>query len=128
MPGNQPAPPASLVDRLMDNSNRRQFGMGVVGRITGRSLRRSLADNNKHLKRQLDSFEDHRPYFTYWACTVQVLVMLIALVSYGVGPVGFNLHRRSGSVLVTSLSLQEVDYYEPSNFWIGPRAVRESFT
>ena len=34
-----PSPPmaptsASLVDRLMDNSNRRQFGMGVVGRLT----------------------------------------------------------------------------------------------
>lgn len=25
---------------------------------------------------------------------------------------------------MTSLSLQEVDYYEPSNFYIGPRAVR----
>ncbi len=25
---------ASLVDRLMDNSNRRQYGMGVVGRLT----------------------------------------------------------------------------------------------
>lgn len=27
-------------------------------------------------------------------------------------------------VLVTSLSLQQVDYQEPANFWIGPRAVR----
>jgi len=26
-------------------------------------------------------------------------------------------------VLVTSLSLQQVDYQEPANFWIGPRAV-----
>lgn len=82
-----------------------------------------MVENDKHLKSQLDSFEDHRPYFTYWTCTVQVLIMLIALITYGLGPIGFNLHRRSGSVLVTSLSLQEVDYYEPSNFWIGPRAV-----
>lgn len=107
-----------------------------------------MVENNKHLKSQLDSFEDHRPYFTYWTCTVQFLIMLIALITYGLGPIGFNLHRRSGSVrpscsppfvilrivtlfflfifwkvLVTSLSLQEVDYYEPSNFWIGPRAV-----
>ena len=28
---------------------------------------------------------------------------------------------------MTSLSLQEVDYYEPSNFYIGPRAVRILF-
>ena len=25
-------------------------------------------------------------------------------------------------VLVTSLSLQQVDYQEPANFWLGPRA------
>lgn len=57
-----------------------------------------MMENNKHLKSQLDSFEDHRPYFTYWTCTVQVLIMLIALITYGLGPIGFNLHRRSGSV------------------------------
>uniref|UniRef100_A0A0P5Q7N8 Rhomboid 5 (RHBDF2), mRNA protein n=1 Tax=Daphnia magna TaxID=35525 RepID=A0A0P5Q7N8_9CRUS len=118
---NGPSGP-SVVDRLMDNSNRRQYGMGIVGRMTRRSLRQSMTESNKHLKRQLDSFEDHRPYFTYWTCTVQVLIMFIALITYGLGPIGFNLHRRSGSVLVTSLSLQEVDYYEPSNFYIGPRA------
>ena len=89
----------SLVDRLMDNSNRRQFGMGVIGRITRRSLRQSMMESDKHLKSQLDSFEDHRPYFTYWVCTVQVLVMFIALITYGLGPIGFNLHRRSGSVI-----------------------------
>ena len=27
---------------------------------------------------------------------------------------------------MTSLSLQQVDYHEPSNFWIGPRAVSVS--
>jgi hypothetical protein len=57
-----------------------------------------MTESNKHLKRQLDSFEDHRPYFTYWTCTVQVLIMFIALITYGLGPIGFNLHRRSGSV------------------------------
>ncbi len=94
----------SVVDRLMDNSNRRQYGMGVVGRMTRRSLRQSMTDSNKHLKRQLDSFEDHRPYFTYWTCTVQVLIMFIALITYGLGPIGFNLHRRSGSVCFFSFS------------------------
>ena len=109
-------------------------------------MRTSMMDN-KHLRKQLNSFEDHRPYFTYWTCTVQVLILLVALFTYGFGPVGFNLNRRSSlvrnirsvdflcptrrsicfnicsQVLVTSLSLQQVDYYEPSNFWIGPRAV-----
>ena len=116
----------SVVDRLMDNSNRRQYGMGVVGRMTRythivlfslqqnhiplfdyrRSLRQSMTESNKHLKRQLDSFEDHRPYFTYWTCTVQVLIMFIALITYGLGPVGVNLHRRSGSVLFQVLTIK----------------------
>lgn len=63
-----------------------------------RSLRQSVVASNKHLRKQLDSFEDHRPYFTYWTCTVQVLVMLVAVITYGFGPVGFNLNRRSGLV------------------------------
>jgi hypothetical protein len=62
-----------------------------------------MTESNKHLKRQLDSFEDHRPYFTYWTCTVQVLIMFIALITYGLGPIGFNLHRRSGSVCFSLL-------------------------
>ena len=57
-----------------------------------------MMEGDKHLKRQLDTFEDHRPYFTYWTCTVQILIMVIALITYGLGPVGFNLHRRSGLV------------------------------
>ena len=42
-------------------------------------------------------------------------------------PVCFFIHATDLSllqVLVTSLSLQQVDYFEPSNFWVGPRAVR----
>ena len=65
-----------------------------------------MTESNKHLKRQLDSFEDHRPYFTYWTCTVQVLIMFIALITYGLGPVGVNLHRRSGSVLFQVLTIK----------------------
>ncbi|XP_046402403.1 inactive rhomboid protein 1 isoform X2 [Ischnura elegans] len=110
-----------VLDRALDNSDRRQYGMGVVGRFFRRSVRRSVVEDRK-VREQLDDMEDHRPFFTYWATTVQVLVMIISLVCYGFGPIGFDLHQRSSLVLVTSLSLQQVDYMEPSNFWIGPRA------
>ncbi|XP_071444048.1 inactive rhomboid protein 1-like [Hetaerina americana] len=110
-----------VLDRALDNSDRRQYGMGVVGRFFRRSIRRSVVEERK-VREQLDDMEDHRPFFTYWATTVQVLVMIISLVCYGLGPIGFELHQRSSLVLVTSLSLQQVDYMEPSNFWIGPRA------
>ncbi|KDR07543.1 inactive rhomboid protein 1 isoform X2 [Zootermopsis nevadensis] len=110
-----------VLDRVFDNSDRRQYGMGVVGRLFGRSIKRSVTDR-KAVKEQLDDIEDHRPFFTYWITTVQVLILIISLACYGLGPVGIDLNHRSGQVLVTSLSLQQVDYQEPANFWIGPRA------
>ncbi|XP_011699179.1 PREDICTED: inactive rhomboid protein 1 [Wasmannia auropunctata] len=111
----------STIDRVFDNSNRRRYGMGIVGRFFGRSFRKSVA-HKPDIKKQLDNFEDHRPYFTYWITTVQVLILIISLACYGFGPVGMDLTHRSGLVLVTSLSLQQVDYQEPANFWLGPRA------
>ncbi|EFN63503.1 Rhomboid family member 1 [Camponotus floridanus] len=111
----------STIDRVFDNSNRRRYGMGIVGRFFGRSFRKSIA-HKPDIKKQLDDFEDHRPYFTYWITTVQVLILIISLACYGFGPVGMDLAHRSGLVLVTSLSLQQVDYQEPANFWLGPRA------
>ncbi|XP_076679879.1 rhomboid-5 isoform X3 [Andrena cerasifolii] len=127
----------STIDRIFDNSNRRQYGMGIVGRFFGRSFRKSVSQK-PDVRKQLDDFEDHRPYFTYWITTVQVLILIISLACYGFGPVGMDLSHRSGlillcqkisrpmetvlQVLVTSLSLQQVDYQEPANFWFGPRA------
>ena len=69
-------------------------------------MRTSMMDN-KHLRKQLNSFEDHRPYFTYWTCTVQVLILLVALFTYGFGPVGFNLNRRSSLVR----NIRSVDFF-----------------
>lgn len=107
--------PATL-DHVLDNSNRRQYGMGWIGRVFGRSLRKSIQHDRK-IRQQLDDMEDHRPMFTYWVTIVQILVLCISLICYGFGPYGFDLQSRSGQVLVTSLSLQQVDILEPANFW-----------
>lgn len=72
---------------------------------------------DEDIMQQLDDIEDHRPMFTYWVTTVQILVLIISLICYGFGPFGIDLQTRSGQVLVTSLSLQQVDYLEPANFW-----------
>ncbi|KAL0279292.1 UNVERIFIED_CONTAM: hypothetical protein PYX00_000884 [Menopon gallinae] len=112
---------SNFLGRAFDNSNRRQYGMGVVGRFFGRKMKKSVR-NEVHVKEQLDDLDDYRPFFTYWVTTVQVIVLIISLFSYGFGPAGIDLNRRSGLVLVTSLSLQQVDYLEPANFWLGPRA------
>lgn len=78
---------------------------------------RTSVSRDEKIKQQLDDLEDYRPLFTYWVTTVQVLVLAISLVCYGFGPFGIDLQQRSGQVLVTSLSLQQVEYMEPANFW-----------
>ncbi|KAI5723596.1 hypothetical protein M8J76_008494 [Diaphorina citri] len=97
-----------ILDRTLDNSDRRQFGMGVVGRFFGRSYKRSVL-SQEPIKEQLDHIEDHRPFFTYWITTVQIIILCLSIFAYGLGPFGFNLAHNSGLVLVTSLSLQQAD-------------------
>lgn len=78
---------------------------------------RSSVAQEERIQQQLDDLEDYRPMFTYWVTTVQVLILAISLICYGFGPVGIDLYQTSGQVLVTSLSLQQVEYMEPANFW-----------
>lgn len=113
--------PTTTLDNVLDNSDRRQYGMGWVGRLFGRSYRKSVVSDVR-IQAQLDDMDDHRPYFTYWVTIVQIFVLLISIACYGFGPFGVDLQAKSGQVLVTSLSLQQVDYMEPANFWGGPRA------
>lgn len=113
--------PTSILDNVLDNSNRKQYGTGWIGRVFGNSYRKSVVGDAR-IQAQIDDMDDNRPFFTYWVTAVQILVLLISILCYGLGPFGFNLQARSGQVLVTSLSLQQVDYMEPANFWIGPRA------
>ena len=47
--------------------------------------------------------------------------MIISIVLYGFGPVGVELNQSTGHVLSRGLFIEEVDYLEPSNFWLGPR-------
>lgn len=112
---------SATLANVMDNSDRRQYGMGFIGRFFGRSYRKSVV-GDAMIREQLDDMDDHRPYFTYWVTTVQILILFISILCYGIGPFGVDVQARSGQVLVTSLSLQQVDYMEPANFWGGPRA------
>lgn len=84
--------------------------------LSRRSFRKSVTQDAK-IQQQLDDMEDHRPMFTYWVTTVQILVLFISIICYGVGPFGIDFRSKSGQVLVTSLSLQQVDFMEPANFW-----------
>ncbi|XP_042216308.1 inactive rhomboid protein 1-like isoform X4 [Homarus americanus] len=110
-----------ILDSCFDNSDRRQYGRGIMGRIFRRTFKESVK-KDKDVKKQLDEMNDYRPYFTWWVTTVQVFILLLSIMCYGLAPQGFTLKQQSGQVLMASLSIQTVDYWEPSNFWIGPRA------
>ncbi|XP_037925866.1 inactive rhomboid protein 1 [Hermetia illucens] len=93
-----------LLDGVLDNS------------------RRPVAHKVKLFRsHELDDRNDHRPFFTYWINTVQILVLILSLICYGIGPIGIGVEQKSGQVLVTSLSLQTVQHQEQRNVWIGPR-------
>jgi len=71
--------------------------INYFGLYSRRSFRKSIA-HKPDIKKQLADFEDHRPYFTYWITTVQVLILIISLACYGFGPVGMDINHRSGLV------------------------------
>uniref|UniRef100_A0A158Q8N5 Rhomboid domain-containing protein n=1 Tax=Elaeophora elaphi TaxID=1147741 RepID=A0A158Q8N5_9BILA len=62
-----------------------------------------------------------RPFFTYWITTVQILVTMISLYTYGVGPWGFGLTERTADVLHTTVTLKRVGIYAQQNIWLGPK-------
>lgn len=108
-----------FLENIYDNSDRRQYGMGILGRLLNRRFKSNLTNEEKKL---LDSIYDSRPYFTYWIMSVQFVIMILAILTYGFGPFGIQKVKISQTVLVNSLSMQEVSYFEPNNIWLGPRA------
>ena len=94
--------------------------MGVVGNMFRRRFKRRRRDRSQQT--HLDDFTDSRPFFTYWITTVQVVIFLVAVLTYGFGPFGVGLARSTGLVLTEWLTLEQVDVREPANFWVGPSA------
>lgn len=106
---------------LIDNTDRREFGIGVAGRAFGRRFRESVRQEPV-VRQQMDDFEDFRPYFTYWITTVQVIVVILSLCWYGFAPIGIELSLTSEYVRTEKLIFEQVAFYQPSSFWLGPRA------
>lgn len=116
---------ASTSPRFINSGSGTYRGTRISSHLLDGVLDNSRRPSQKKLKllhvHELDDRYDHRPYFTYWINTVQILVMCLTLICYGFGPIGIGMEQKSGQVLVTSLSLQQVQHQEPRNFWLGPR-------
>ncbi|CAG2165452.1 unnamed protein product [Oppiella nova] len=117
--------PEQIYQQLLrtDNSNRREFGLGLIDRLLGRRRKKDLSKEERTSLSNLENhIDDFRPFFTYWITTVQILILIISLSAYGFGHWGLDKTQISGLVYVKSLSLQQVDYFELQNFWFGPRS------
>ncbi|XP_013408929.1 inactive rhomboid protein 1-like, partial [Lingula anatina] len=108
-----------VMERALDNSDRRRVGMGIIGRIFKRSFKRGGVDED--VREQIDKMHDHRPFFTFWVTFVQIAVYIVSVSVYGIAPVGFSDTLISDVVLTSNLALEKVAYYEKDNMWIGPR-------
>ncbi|XP_022657468.1 inactive rhomboid protein 1-like isoform X2 [Varroa jacobsoni] len=75
----------------------------------------------KFLQMQTVDAIEYRPIFTYYVTVAQLLILVFSLSIYGFGPWGFTKERRANLVMVTSLTLENVDVEEPQNIWFGNR-------
>lgn len=121
----QPQPIHGQQQRFIVTGSSTYRGTRISSQLLEGVLDNSRRPHQKKLKllhvHELDDRYDHRPYFTYWINTVQILVLCLTLICYGFGPIGIGMEQKNGQVLVTSLSLQQVQHQEPRNIWLGPR-------
>ncbi|VFV32078.1 inactive rhomboid protein 2 [Lynx pardinus] len=111
---------ASTVKHFAFDRKRRHYGLGVVGNWLNRSYRRSISST---VQRQLESFDSHRPYFTYWLTFVHIIITLLVICTYGIAPVGFAQHVTTQLVLRNKGVYESVKYIQQENFWIGPSSI-----
>jgi hypothetical protein len=102
-----------LLDAAFDNSDRRKHGMGIIGRLTTTRRRATRRSPESNRKRKLGGNSgDHRPYFTYWMTFVQIFVLFISLITYGIGPVGIDLYKKAGMVRIPFLPVSVLGCFQ----------------
>ena len=94
--------------------------------VAGRQRRATRRPPESNRKRKLGGNSgDHRPYFTYWITIVQMLILSISMLTYGVGPIGVDLFKKTSMVIFLyyssemcphfALSIEQWKYSKISN-------------
>uniref|UniRef100_A0A669DI62 Inactive rhomboid protein n=1 Tax=Oreochromis niloticus TaxID=8128 RepID=A0A669DI62_ORENI len=102
---------ASQVKHFAFDKQKRQYGLGVVGKWLNRQYRRSISSN---VQKQLDDFHSHRLGMStviYWLVFVLAVTRFTAL---------FCGHSTTELVLKNKGIYESVKYVQQQNFWIGP--------
>lgn len=112
---------SNIVENILnrDDEPSREFGVGFTGHILNNQY-----DTDNYIptdvRKQMDEMEDYRPFFSYWVTTVQTIILIITMCWYPLAPLGLQLVLRTDFIFTESLAYQQVSFYEPNNFWIGP--------
>lgn len=109
----------SVMNKVLEKRGKRQLGMGLIGRIMHRSIRSDRLTSD--VKQQINEFDDHRPYFTYWVTFVQIVVFLVSISVYGPAPFGFFESEYAEAILMPNLAIEFKRHREIANMWFGPR-------
>ncbi|CAF0723463.1 unnamed protein product [Rotaria sordida] len=81
--------------------------------IFSRSKRQSIKHQHQKLAEIRESYRSHRPYFTYWVTSVQILVCIISLIVYGHAPLSSTQSKNSSIFKQQKFDLT-------MNPWFGP--------
>lgn len=117
-----PAPSELLRAAIPPRGRKRVFGMSAVMRYFMQPFRKNI---DRATTDQMYELLDHRcgagdensfidvfynltntffrPYFTYWATVVQILVLVVSVSVYGFAPVGFDVRQHSSLVGIKSI-------------------------
>ncbi|XP_062507609.1 inactive rhomboid protein 1-like isoform X2 [Corticium candelabrum] len=106
-------PPGELFE------DRRDVGIGILGRWFQYSYKKADELDVETL-RKIEDVDVHRPYFTSWLVTVQVVIMIVTLAVYSMAPVGLDFKQEQKQVLTTGLAIETREHQVQTNLWIGP--------
>ncbi|XP_025091539.1 inactive rhomboid protein 1-like [Pomacea canaliculata] len=106
-------------ESTIEQEDKRTVGIGAMGRLLRPSIQSVVF--TKDLTMQLDEMEDHRPYFTYWATFVQIVVFIVAVAVYGTAPYGIGREVENKVVRMSNLARETQSHIEQRNIWFGPR-------
>ncbi|CAG5114017.1 Oidioi.mRNA.OKI2018_I69.chr2.g8101.t1.cds [Oikopleura dioica] len=114
----QPKPKMKrLMSQVFSRRDKRYPGLGFVSRCMGRA-RKSRVDSQ--VKQQLDEWQDHRPFFTWYVSSVQVMVLLVGIASFGVASFGLE-DEHAQETVEYQFSPKNIKLVKKRNFYFGPK-------
>eukprot|EP00730_Choanoeca_flexa_P005051 TRINITY_DN11866_c3_g2_i1.p1 TRINITY_DN11866_c3_g2~~TRINITY_DN11866_c3_g2_i1.p1 ORF type:complete len:1308 (+),score=400.38 TRINITY_DN11866_c3_g2_i1:133-4056(+) len=72
------------------------------------------------VREQMKRIREHRPFFMYYMSFCQIAIMVIAIMVYGIAPIGFKPEITTATVDAPDGSPVEDQRIDYPNFWIGP--------